>query len=376
MPILSSPIIVGTVDFCGMTLASLIFPLIKPIFNRIDAETAHRWTIAMLKSQANARQPAPSNLAIDCWGLSFPNPLGVAAGFDKNADVPDALLGLGFGFVEVGTVTPRPQAGNPRPRLFRLAEDEAVINRMGFNNLGSGIVRRHLEARRDKRGMVGVSIGANKNSADWISDYVQGVRTFADMASYLAINISSPNTTGLRGLQSRAALEDLIAAVKEARASRPTPLLVKIAPDLSDREIEDIAELCSADPIDGIIVSNTTVSRPPLRSPLARERGGLSGKPLFDMSTRALARLRLLVDRRVVLVGTGGISDAATAWAKIAAGATLIQLYTALVYRGPALIDEILDGLASRLAEGGFASIAQASGCRAREIAHHGSAGT
>jgi len=154
-----------------MTLASLIFPLIKPIFNRIDAETAHRWTIAMLKSQANARQPAPSNLAIDCWGLSFPNPLGVAAGFDKNADVPDALLGLGFGFVEVGTVTPRPQAGNPRPRLFRLAEDEAVINRMGFNNLGSGIVRRHLDARRDKRGMVGVSIGANKNSADWISDF-------------------------------------------------------------------------------------------------------------------------------------------------------------------------------------------------------------
>jgi dihydroorotate dehydrogenase len=348
----------------------------KPIFNRIDAETAHRWTIAMLKSQGNARQPAPSILTIDCCGLSFPNPLGVAAGFDKNADVPDALLGLGFGFVEVGTVTPRPQAGNPRPRLFRLAEDEAVINRMGFNNLGSGIVRRHLEARRDKRGMVGVSIGANKNSADWISDYVQGVRTFADMASYLAINISSPNTTGLRGLQSRAALEDLIAAVKEARASRPTPMLVKIAPDLSDREIEVIAELCSADPIDGIIVSNTTVSRPPLRSPLARERGGLSGKPLFDMSTRALARLRLLVDRRVVLVGTGGISDAATAWAKIAAGATLIQLYTALVYRGPALIDEILDGLASRLAEGGFASIAQASGCRAREIAHHGSAGT
>jgi dihydroorotate dehydrogenase len=359
-----------------MNLARFAFPLMKPILHRLDAETAHRMTIAMLKSQTAAHSSRPSRLAVDCLGLSFPNPLGIAAGFDKNAEVPDALLNLGFGFVEVGTVTPRPQAGNNRPRLFRLADDEAVINRMGFNNLGFGIVRRHLEGRRARGGIVGVNIGANRNSPDRIADYVQGVKTFAGLASYLTVNISSPNTPGLRDLQSRDALARLLAALHNARGSQKAPLLVKIAPDLREGELEDIAEICSGGPVDGMIVSNTTISRQPLRSPQAREQGGLSGRPLFDLSTRVLARLHVLTGGRVTLVGVGGVSDADTAWGKIEAGASLLQLYTALVYRGPALIDEVLTGLATRLADSGLTSIAEAAGLRAKDIAHQGFAGT
>jgi dihydroorotate dehydrogenase len=359
-----------------MSLATLAFPAVKPVLHRLDAETAHRLTIAMLKFAGAGGAPAESGLATVCFGLRFPNPLGLAAGFDKNAEVPDAMLDLGFGFVEIGTVTPRPQAGNDRPRLFRLAEDEAVINRMGFNNLGAGIVRRRLMARREKGGIVGVNIGANRNSPDRVADYVQGIRMFADLASYLVVNVSSPNTPGLRDLQSRAALQHLLEAVNVARGTRATPLLVKIAPDLGDGELEDLAEVCTVGHVDGMIVSNTTVARPPLNSPLARQQGGLSGKPLFDLSTRILARLYLLTEGRMKLVGAGGVSDAETAWRKIEAGASLIQLYTALVYRGPALVGDILGGLAGKLAASPFTSIAEAAGCRAGDIAHHGLAGT
>jgi dihydroorotate dehydrogenase len=359
-----------------MSLTGVAFPLLKPILHRLDAETAHRLTIAMLNLTGRARAPRSSALAVDCFGLSFPNPLGLAAGFDKNGEAADALLGLGFGFVEVGTVTPKPQAGNDRPRLFRLSEDEAVINRMGFNNLGAGIVRRRLEQRRERGGIIGINIGANKESADRLGDYGKGVKAFADLASYLVVNVSSPNTPGLRDLQSREMLRTLLEHIVEARGTSATPLLLKIAPDLGDGELEDIAEVCSGRLIDGIIVSNTTVSRPHLESPLAREAGGLSGKPLFDLSTRVLARLFLLTQGGVRLIGVGGIRNAETAWTKFAAGASLVQLYTALVYRGPLLIPEILDGLADKLASSGFTSIAAAAGHRAKVLAYHGLAGT
>jgi dihydroorotate dehydrogenase len=357
-----------------MGLAGFAFPLLRPLLHRLDAEAAHRLTIAMLRL-AGEGAPPMSGLAVRCFGLGFPNPVGLAAGFDKDAEVADAVLGLGFGFVEVGTVTPHPQAGNDRPRLFRLGEDEAVINRMGFNNQGAETMRRRLEGRRKRGGIVGVNIGANRDSRDRIGDYVRGVETFGDIASYLAVNVSSPNTPGLRALQTREALADLLAAVNAARGGLSVPLLLKIAPDLGDGELEDIAAV-SAGLIDGIIVSNTTLSRPPLRSPFAGEAGGLSGRPLFALSTRVLARLYLLTQGRTPLIGVGGIRDADTAWSKIEAGASLLQLYTALVYRGPALVTEILQGLAARLRSRGSGSIAEVAGSRADEIAHHGLAGT
>ena len=333
-----------------MNLSRLAFPLVLPLLHRLDAETAHRLSIGMLKLGPPRGMAPAGPLAVTCLGLRFPNPLGLAAGFDKDGEVPSAMLGLGFGFVEAGTVTPLPQAGNPRPRLFRLSEDKAVINRMGFNNDGAEAMRRRLEARRGKGGIVGVNIGANKDSSDRIGDYVTGVKSFADLASYLVVNISSPNTPGLRHLQARAELAMLLDAVIAARGASPTPLLVKIAPDLNDDELGDIAAAC-AGKADGIIVSNTTISRPALRSSHREQTGGLSGKPLFALSTRTLARLFLLTGGRLPLIGVGGITDAETAWIKIEAGASLIQIYSALVYRGPALIEDILLGLETRLAE-------------------------
>jgi dihydroorotate dehydrogenase len=360
-----------------MSLAALAFPFARPLLHGLDAETAHGLTIRALAALPGGGAPAADpRLAVDVFGLRFPNPLGLAAGFDKNAEVPDAMLALGFGFTEIGTVTPRPQDGNPRPRLFRLAEDGAVINRMGFNNEGHAAVLRRLSARQARGGIVGVNIGANKDSADRIGDYVQGIATFAHLASYFTVNISSPNTPGLRGLQSRAELEQLLARLnaERARQSRTPPMLLKIAPDLRDDELEDIAAACGGGAVDGIIISNTTLSRDGLRSSRATEQGGLSGLPLLRLSTRQLARMFVLTAGRIPLVGVGGVHDGPSALAKIRAGASLVQLYSALVYQGPALVTSILGHLAAEVGRG--ASLDSLRGADAAALAHQGSSGT
>jgi dihydroorotate dehydrogenase len=344
------------------------------LLHRLDPETAHRLTISALGLLPSAA-PASSApcLKLRVLGLDFPNPLGLAAGFDKNAEVPDAMLGLGFGYVEVGSVTPRPQDGNPRPRLFRLSEDHAVINRMGFNNEGHDAVLKRLQSRQDRGGIVAVNLGANKDSADRTTDYAEGLRRFADLASYVTVNISSPNTPGLRALQSPEELERLLAVLMETRRSlRPVPVVLKLAPDLIADELSEIASLCMKMGVDGIAMSNTTIARPPLRSIHAREQGGLSGKPLFKLSTLQLARLRLLTKGAITLIGIGGIEDAETAWTKIIAGASLLQLYSALVYKGPGLVSEILDGLVRIAGQKGFSSITEAVGTGAEAMVHHG----
>jgi len=361
-----------------MSLASLAFPFARPVLHALDAETAHGLTIrALLVAPAAAPAVDDPRLAVEAFGLRFPNPLGLAAGFDKNAEVPDAMLGLGFGFTEIGTVTPKPQEGNPRPRLFRLPEDRAVINRMGFNNEGHAAALRRLEARKVRGGIVGVNIGANKESADRIGDYVRGIAVFAHIASYFTVNISSPNTPGLRGLQSRAELEQLLARINDERArqDRKPPMLLKIAPDLREDELEDIAAACADGAVDGIIVSNTTLSRDGLRSANAGEQGGLSGLPLLALSTRQLARLFLLTGGKVPLVGVGGVHDGPSAVMKIRAGASLVQLYSALVYQGPALVTSILSHLAGEAARNG-GSLSGLRGRDAASLAHQGSSGT
>lgn len=350
-----------------MTLARYAFPCLRPLLHSLDAETAHRLTVAALRfAPASTSGPAPAALAVDAFGLRFSHPLGLAAGFDKNGEVPDQMLAQGLSFVEVGTVTPLAQAGNPRPRLFRLPEDAAVINRMGFNNEGHGALRRRLESRRSRGGIIGINIGANKEAADRIGDYVSGLEAFRDIASYLTVNISSPNTPGLRNLQSRPELEALLGRLNEARAKRAAPpLLVKIAPDLAEADLEDMAEVCLAMRVDGIIVSNTTIARPALRSSHKDETGGLSGKPLFAPSTRMLAQLYERVGKRIPLVGVGGIDSAEAAFAKIEAGASLLQLYSALVFKGPTLISEIITGLAGKVKAEGLADIGAAVGRKA-----------
>ncbi|MFN0190512.1 MAG: quinone-dependent dihydroorotate dehydrogenase [Aestuariivirga sp.] len=356
-------------------MARLAFPLAAPLLERLDAEQAHDLTIRALKISPRATPAQPNALAQNVFGLDFPNPLGLAAGFDKNAEVPDAMLGFGFGFAEVGTVTPLPQKGNPKPRLFRLPQDRAVINRMGFNNKGHAAMLRRLVDRK-RAGIVGVNIGANKDSPNRIADYCQGLETFAEIAAYIAINISSPNTPGLRGLQSRDELSSLLSALNETRGAFRTkvPLLLKIAPDLGETELEDIAACCGGGAVDSVIISNTTISRPPLHSRHKGEAGGLSGAPLFILATQQLARFHLLSNGAIPLIGAGGIHDAESAWAKIEAGATLLQLYSALVYRGPALVTDILEGLNARLNASGV-SLSEVRGRRAKEIAHHGLSG-
>jgi dihydroorotate dehydrogenase len=346
-----------------MSLSRLGFAIAKPFLHSLDAEQAHRITIAGLKSGlvASARPRNIEALATQLFGLSFPNPVGLAPGFDKNAEVPDAMLAQGFGFVEIGTVTPHPQSGNPRPRLFRLTEDQAVINRMGFNNDGHDVVLKRLEARRDRGGIVGINIGANKDSEDRIGDYVSGLRKFSSVASYITINISSPNTPGLRNLQGRDDLRRLLGRLNDMRPAN-LPMLLKIAPDLSFDELRDVAAACSNHTVDGVIISNTTVSRNNLKSSHANEAGGLSGQPLFDHSTRQLATFYKMTEGRIPLIGVGGVSSAETAWAKICAGASLVQLYSALVYKGPALVTEICDGLTVRLRQNGFARVQDAVG--------------
>ena len=337
----------------------------------MEPETAHRAAIAVLKRAPAAAPRCDPRLGVAAFGLNFVNPLGMAAGFDKNADVARGLLGAGFGFVEVGTLTPRPQPGNARPRLFRLGRDEALVNRLGFNNDGYAAAHARLSQGRH-RGIVGVNIGPNKDSPDRIADYLQGVRTFADVASYFTINVSSPNTPGLRDLQQRGALDELIARVIEARdgCANRRPVLVKIAPDLDLVALDDIVSVCRTRGIDGMIVSNTTISRPSgLKEAKADEIGGLSGRPLFDLSTRTLARTFLRVDGAFALIGCGGVDGAPAALAKIEAGASLVQLYTALVYRGPGLIAAILRGLASAIDERRIERLGELVGIAARDWA-------
>ncbi len=346
--------------------------LARPVLARLPPETAHRAAIAALRLAPLARPRAPDpRLGVRAFALEFPNPLGMAAGFDKNAEVARALLALGFGFVEVGTLTPRPQPGNAPPRLFRLPADRALVNRFGFNNQGFEAARARLAASQVE-GVVGVNIGPNKDAADRLADYALGVKTFAPFASYFAINVSSPNTPALRDLQRRDALDELLARVVEAReAALPRrPVLIKIAPDLDLRALDDVVSVCAARGVDGMIVANTTIARPPsLRDANAREAGGLSGRPLFEPSTRMLARTFLRCGGALALIGCGGVDDADSALAKIEAGATLVQLYTGLVYRGPSLIDEILDGLSRAVAARGAGGLAEFVGASAREWA-------
>lgn len=338
-----------------------------PLLDRIDPERAHRLAIAALKTGliGGARRPDPPILGQTVFGLAFPNPVGLAAGFDKDGEVHRQALGLGFGFVELGSVTPKPQPGNPRPRLFRGTADRAVINRMGFNNRGMAAMAARLQGRDKARGIVGINLGKNKEQADAAADYAAGTTALGPLADYLVINVSSPNTPGLRALQSRDALAALIGAVLEARvqlACRP-PLLLKIAPDLTDADRQDIAEVALASGLDGLIVSNTTLARPPGLDPrFAQEAGGLSGRPLFAPSTEILRDIYRRTGGKLPIVGVGGIASAADVYAKIRAGASLVQVYSALVFEGPGLVRRIKAGLAALLARDGFANIGDAVG--------------
>lgn len=328
----------------------------------LDPETAHGLSIAALRSGLPLSLGAcrSNRLVVRVAGLDFPNPLGMAAGFDKNAEVADALLGLGFGFAEIGTVTPLAQPGNPRPRIFRLVPERAVINRLGFNNEGHDAAHRRLAARAGKPGVVGVNIGANKDSADRIADYEAGVRRFARVAAYLTVNVSSPNTPGLRALQDRDSLEELLARVTAARAASEKPgipLFLKIAPDLAEKGMDTIAACVLASGIEGVIVSNTTLSRKGAEnSRRADEAGGLSGRPLFARSTAVLARMRRRLGPDIAIIGVGGIDSAETAIEKIRAGADLVQFYTGMIYEGPGLPARVLAGIDRLLAAEGLDS--------------------
>ncbi len=330
-----------------------------------EAESAHRSSLALLALLPSAKdaRSEPQELRQNIAGLSFPNPVGLAPGYDKNAEIAANAFGLGFGFVEIGTVTPLPQRGNPKPRLFRLVEDEAVINRMGFNNDGQAIVAERLTKLRKSRlaGPLGVNIGANKDSIDRIADYEIGIRNMEQFADYLTVNISSPNTPGLRALQDKGALGELLACVTQARKYQ-TPIFLKVAPDLDPTDIDDIVEMTLKHKIDALIVSNTTISRPDLRSRFANETGGLSGAPLRDLAQQRLRDFREASSGEITLIGVGGISSAADAYARIRAGASLVQLYSALVFEGPMLAKQINKGLLQLLKRDGFQNIREAIG--------------
>ena len=347
-----------------------------PVLRWLDPEDAHRLAIQGLRflPPVKPRTDDPK-LAMRAFGLNFPNPIGMAAGFDKSAEVPDALLRLGFGFVEIGSVTPKPQAGNPRPRLFRLERDEAIINRMGFNNDGADVALRRLAARAQHGGIVGVNVGANKDSPDRVADYVKLIETFAPVASYFTVNVSSPNTPGLRNLQEGALLDDLLARVIDARErvrqkAGDTPVLLKIAPDLSLAQLDDVVQVARSRRVDGMIVSNTTIARPStLRDETrAKEQGGLSGRPLFRLSTRMVAETYVRVEGAFPLIGVGGVDSGGAALTKIRAGASLIQLYSSLVYKGLGLVDEIKRDLTSTLLRTGRDSLSEIVGADAATL--------
>ena len=347
-----------------------------PLLRWFDPEDSHRLAIQGLRLLPPVR-PRPDNakLAVRAFGLNFPNPIGMAAGFDKNGEVPDALLRLGFGFVEIGTVTPKPQSGNPRPRVFRLERDEGVVNRLGFNNDGAEAVLRRLASRAHHGGIVGINVGANKDSPDRVADYVKLIETFAPVASYFTVNVSSPNTPGLRNLQHAAALDDLLAKVIDARErvrknAGDSPVLLKIAPDLSLAELDDVVQIARSRRVDGMIVANTTLARPStLREQTrAKEQGGLSGRPLFRLSTRMVAETYVRVEGAFPLVGVGGIDTGGAALTKIRAGASLIQLYSSLVFKGLGLVDDIKRDLASTLLRTGRDSLSEIVGADAATI--------
>ena len=354
----------------GLAMPDL-YRLFRPVLHALPPEAAHELSLWALERGAGrffeappAAEPDPSVLGQRLWDLDFANPVGLAAGYDKDARVPDTILGFGFGFAEVGTVTPRPQPGNFKPRLFRLDQSRTIINRLGFNSGGLDAVCGRL-ARRNRSGVVGVNLGSNRDSKDMAGDYAEGIRRTARLADYLVVNVSSPNTPGLRELQRRAVLALLLERLIVVRDETgcPVPLLVKIAPDLTSEERADIAEVALETGIDGMIVANTTLARPSgLVARHAHQAGGLSGPPLFAPSTALLADMYRLTRGRLPLIGVGGISNAADAYAKICAGASLVQLYTALVFAGPGLVGQIKSGLVALLRRDGFSSIVEAVG--------------
>lgn len=339
----------------------MLYALLRPALFLFDAERAHRLTIDSLKVLPHGGPPCAGPLATTVAGIDFPNPLGMAPGFDKDAEVPDAVLGLGFGFTEIGTVTPRPQPGNPPPRLFRLSEDRAVINRMGFNNGGHAAAAARL-AKRKRHGVIGANVGANKDSADRIADYLAGIAAFRSLAGYITVNISSPNTPGLRDLQGDKELNDLLSAIAAERQAGDPPVFLKVAPDLDEAAPARIVEAALKHGIAAIIVSNTTITRPPLKSRYAGEAGGLSGAPLRDLAQARMRDFHAAAKGAIPLIGVGGIASAEDAWARIRAGASLVQLYSAMVYEGPGLARRITHGLERLMQRDGFASIAEAVG--------------
>ena len=341
----------------------MLYSLLRPALFLMDGETAHGLSLAGLKMMPAASPPAQPALAQTVAGLVFPNPVGLAPGYDKNAEICAQAFGLGFGFVEVGSVTPRPQEGNPRPRLFRLVEDRAVINRMGFNNDGMDVVAARLASLDRARlgGPLGINVGANKDSVDRIADYVTAIDRLAPLGDYVTVNISSPNTPGLRALQDKAALDDLLARVKDA-VPAGQPVFLKVAPDLEPTDIDDITASVIEHRIDALIVSNTTITRPALRSGHAGESGGLSGAPLRDLAQQRLRDFALATGGALPLIGVGGIASGAEAYARIRAGASLVQLYSALVFEGPMLAKRINRELLALLKRDGFAKISEAVG--------------
>jgi dihydroorotate dehydrogenase len=352
-----------------MSLLAIASRLARPFLLATDPETGHQLAVAALKALPLPRCGADDpRLAVSAFGLTFPNPIGLAAGFDKHAEVPDACLRLGFGFVEVGGVTPKPQAGNPKPRVFRLLADEAIINRYGLNSDGVDVMARRLRARAGGGGIVGVNIGPNKETIDRIADYGVLVEKLGPHVSYLSVNVSSPNTPGLRDLQQAGFLDEVLARCIEARdmAAPGKPILVKIAPDLSLDGLDDMVGVCRRRQVDGMIVSNTTIDRAASLKDqkTAKEAGGLSGRPLFDRSTRMLAETYRRVEGQFPLVGVGGIASAEDAYVKIAAGATLVQLYSAMVFKGFSLVEEIREGLTARIIRDRLPSVAGLVGTR------------